>query len=100
MISFDKKVKQIHNIAKGDRIMYTYEAEEGNLGVIDGKSVKAYDIKVCDENGKTVDRICGVTVNRRYAEILAEQFTKYDLSPAHFREAVEDFLIDFCVPRN
>ncbi len=77
--------------------MYTYSAEEGDLDLSGDGPIRMYDITVRGENGETVDRICGITANRRYAEILAEQFTRYDLSPAHFREAVEDYLIDFSV---
>ena len=78
--------------------MYTYSAEEGELDLGGDGPIRMYDITVHGENGETVDRICGITANRRYAEILAKQFTKYALSPAHFREAVEDYLIDFSAP--
>ncbi len=53
---------------------------------------RAYGIQANEAGGRAVTRVCDVTTRRSFAEELAERFTRFQLSPIHLKDAIEDTL--------
>ena len=71
--------------------MYKYLAVKERLYHVDLGYYKSYEIVCVDTASKmTVERISDVSSNKAFAKSLARKFTEMQLSPLHFRSAVED----------
>lgn len=70
-----------------------YRLIEETLFDIDIGNYITYGIELLDESGVVVNRISDIDTNRREVEELCERCNMLSLSPVHFRDVVDDFLV-------